>query len=112
MLKNKQCMCLIINFFLFQVGDQIIRVNGFPVEDAVHKEVLQLISNHTHLTLKVRSKYNDFTMYFFQIFQNIISFSQNVSEKEMKNANLTIPFDIKRIKTVINLFLLILYSLF
>ncbi|KAK9739139.1 PDZ domain [Popillia japonica] len=38
-----------------KVGDQIIRVNGFTVEDAVHKEVLQLISNHTHLTLKVRS---------------------------------------------------------
>ncbi|XP_044748289.1 harmonin isoform X2 [Coccinella septempunctata] len=37
-----------------KVGDQIIRVNGFTVEDAVHKEVLQLISNHTHLTLKVR----------------------------------------------------------
>ncbi|KAK9870956.1 hypothetical protein WA026_009918 [Henosepilachna vigintioctopunctata] len=37
-----------------RVGDQIIRVNGFTVEDAVHKEVLQLISNHTHLTLKVR----------------------------------------------------------
>lgn len=37
------------------VGDQIIRVNGFTVEDAVHKEVLQLISNNTHLTLKVRS---------------------------------------------------------
>jgi C-terminal processing protease CtpA/Prc len=40
-----------------QVGDQIIRVNGFTVDDAVHKEVLQLISNHTHLTLKVRSEY-------------------------------------------------------
>ncbi|XP_068906640.1 harmonin isoform X3 [Tenebrio molitor] len=38
-----------------RVGDQIIRVNGFTVDDAVHKEVLQLISNHTHLTLKVRS---------------------------------------------------------
>ncbi|KAF2902793.1 hypothetical protein ILUMI_03387, partial [Ignelater luminosus] len=37
------------------VGDQIIRINGFTIEDAVHKEVLQLISNHTHLTLKVRS---------------------------------------------------------
>ncbi|XP_060531155.1 harmonin isoform X2 [Cylas formicarius] len=35
-------------------GDQIIRINGFTVDDAVHKEVLQLISNHTHLTLKVR----------------------------------------------------------
>ncbi|KRT85145.1 PDZ domain-containing protein, partial [Oryctes borbonicus] len=38
-----------------KVGDQIVRVNGFTVEDAIHKEVLQLISNHTHLTLKVRS---------------------------------------------------------
>lgn len=38
-----------------KVGDQIIRINGFTIEDAVHKEVLQLISNHTHLTLKVRS---------------------------------------------------------
>lgn len=37
-----------------RVGDQIIRINGFTVDDAVHKEVLQLISNHTHLTLKVR----------------------------------------------------------
>ncbi|CAH0561329.1 unnamed protein product [Brassicogethes aeneus] len=38
-----------------RVGDQIVRINGFTIEDAVHKEVLQLISNHTHLTLKVRS---------------------------------------------------------
>ncbi|XP_028133149.1 harmonin [Diabrotica virgifera virgifera] len=38
-----------------KVGDQIIRINGFTIEDAIHKEVLQLISNHTHLTLKVRS---------------------------------------------------------
>lgn len=40
------------------MGDQIIRVNGFAVDDAVHKEVLQLISNHTHVTLKVRGKQN------------------------------------------------------
>nr|XP_023011707.1 harmonin isoform X1 [Leptinotarsa decemlineata]XP_023011708.1 harmonin isoform X1 [Leptinotarsa decemlineata] len=37
-----------------KVGDQIIRINGFTIEDAIHKEVLQLISNHHHLTLKVR----------------------------------------------------------
>ncbi|XP_076274051.1 uncharacterized protein LOC143204978 isoform X1 [Rhynchophorus ferrugineus] len=37
-----------------RVGDQIIRINGFTIDDAIHKEVLQLISNHTHLTLKVR----------------------------------------------------------
>ncbi|XP_066145408.1 uncharacterized protein [Euwallacea fornicatus] len=37
-----------------RVGDQIVRINGYTVDDAVHKEVLQLISNHTHLTLKVR----------------------------------------------------------
>ncbi len=46
------------NLVFLQVGDQIIRVNGFTVDDAVHKEILQLISNHTHLTLKVRSKYD------------------------------------------------------
>ncbi|KAG5869413.1 hypothetical protein JTB14_027933 [Gonioctena quinquepunctata] len=39
-----------------KVGDQIIRINGFTIEDAIHKEVLQLISNHHHVTLKVRSK--------------------------------------------------------
>ncbi|KAF5280494.1 hypothetical protein FQA39_LY18039 [Lamprigera yunnana] len=38
-----------------KIGDQIIRINGFTIEDAVHKEALQLISNYTHLTLKVRS---------------------------------------------------------
>nr|CAD7443704.1 unnamed protein product [Timema bartmani] len=37
------------------VGDQIIRVNGFPLEDAIHKEVLQLIQNQNQLSLKVRT---------------------------------------------------------
>nr|CAD7570771.1 unnamed protein product [Timema californicum] len=38
-----------------RVGDQIIRVNGFPLEDAIHKEVLQLIQNQNQLSLKVRT---------------------------------------------------------
>ncbi|XP_072159723.1 uncharacterized protein [Bemisia tabaci] len=38
-----------------KVGDQIIRVNGFPVEDATHRELLQLIQNQTTVNLKVRS---------------------------------------------------------
>ncbi|XP_017772701.1 PREDICTED: harmonin isoform X2 [Nicrophorus vespilloides] len=38
-----------------RIGDQIIRVNGFTVDDAIHKEVLQLISNFVHVSLKVRS---------------------------------------------------------
>lgn len=45
-------------YLVLQIGDQIIRVNGYTIEDAVHKEVLQLISNHTHLTLKVRGELN------------------------------------------------------
>ncbi|XP_024085655.1 whirlin [Cimex lectularius] len=37
------------------VGDQILRVNGFPVEDATHKEVLHLIQGQPTITLKVKS---------------------------------------------------------
>ncbi|XP_054265919.1 uncharacterized protein LOC128988555 isoform X1 [Macrosteles quadrilineatus] len=37
------------------VGDQIIRVNGLPVEDATHREVLHLIQSQINVTLKVRS---------------------------------------------------------
>ncbi|XP_063234575.1 uncharacterized protein LOC134537741 isoform X3 [Bacillus rossius redtenbacheri] len=38
-----------------RVGDQIVRLNGFPLEDAIHREVLQLIQNQNFLTLKVRT---------------------------------------------------------
>ncbi|XP_046673575.1 uncharacterized protein LOC124362804 isoform X3 [Homalodisca vitripennis] len=37
------------------VGDQIIRVNGLPVEDATHREVLNLIQTQNTVTFKVRS---------------------------------------------------------
>uniref|UniRef100_A0A1B6LG89 PDZ domain-containing protein n=2 Tax=Graphocephala atropunctata TaxID=36148 RepID=A0A1B6LG89_9HEMI len=37
------------------VGDQIIRVNGLPVEDATHREVLNLIQSQNSVTFKVRS---------------------------------------------------------
>ncbi|XP_014280394.1 whirlin isoform X2 [Halyomorpha halys] len=37
------------------VGDQIIRINGFPVEDATHKEVLQLILGQSTVNFKVKS---------------------------------------------------------
>ncbi|KAF6199796.1 hypothetical protein GE061_006094 [Apolygus lucorum] len=37
------------------VGDQILRVNSFPVEDATHKEVLQLIQGQPIVTLKVKA---------------------------------------------------------
>ncbi|XP_075211659.1 uncharacterized protein LOC142318898 isoform X2 [Lycorma delicatula] len=37
------------------VGDQIVRINGFPVADATHREVLQLIQGQMTITLKVRS---------------------------------------------------------
>lgn len=37
------------------IGDQIIRINGFPIEDATHSEVLQLIHSQNTISLKVRS---------------------------------------------------------
>lgn len=43
--------------YRFQVGDQILRVNGYPVEDAVHQEVALLAKNQQVLVLKIRSNY-------------------------------------------------------
>ncbi|KAG5331939.1 USH1C protein, partial [Acromyrmex charruanus] len=40
-----------------RVGDQILRVNGYPVEDAVHQEVALLAKNQQVLVLKIRSNY-------------------------------------------------------
>ncbi|XP_055681484.1 uncharacterized protein LOC129788969 isoform X2 [Lutzomyia longipalpis] len=37
-----------------RVGDQIIRANGYHVDDAVHRELSQFISSQDRLTLKVR----------------------------------------------------------
>ncbi|XP_050068904.1 uncharacterized protein LOC126557242 [Anopheles maculipalpis] len=37
-----------------KVGDQIIRVNGYQVEDAVHRELAQFIANQDRLIMKVR----------------------------------------------------------
>lgn len=51
---------LVNNFGLslsFQIGDQILRVNGYPVEDAVHQEVALLAKNQQVLVLKIRSNY-------------------------------------------------------
>lgn len=39
-----------------QVGDQIIRMNGHPVEDAVHREIALLAKHRQDLVLKIRSK--------------------------------------------------------
>ncbi|KAI4501986.1 hypothetical protein M0802_002668 [Mischocyttarus mexicanus] len=38
-----------------RVGDQILRVNGYPVEDAVHQEVAQLVKNQQVLVMKIQS---------------------------------------------------------
>ncbi|KAJ8664829.1 hypothetical protein QAD02_006491 [Eretmocerus hayati] len=38
-----------------RIGDQILRVNGYPVEDAVHQEVALLAKNQQVLVLKIRS---------------------------------------------------------
>lgn len=38
-----------------RVGDQIVRVNGYQVDDAVHRELAQFVANQERLVLKVRS---------------------------------------------------------
>ncbi|KAF4524540.1 hypothetical protein B566_EDAN002813, partial [Ephemera danica] len=35
-----------------RIGDQIVRINGFSVEDAIHQEVLHLIQSYNHLNLR------------------------------------------------------------
>ena len=51
--------------FKFQVGDQIIRIKGCPVEDATHKEVLQLNLGQNSINFKVKCKFlKSFTFIF------------------------------------------------
>ncbi|XP_075158282.1 uncharacterized protein LOC142231540 [Haematobia irritans] len=38
-----------------RIGDQILRINGFRIDDAIHKEFCQLVSSQDRLVLKVRS---------------------------------------------------------
>ncbi|XP_058058194.1 uncharacterized protein LOC131209202 [Anopheles bellator] len=38
-----------------KVGDQIVRVNGYQVEDAVHRELASFIANQERLIMKVRA---------------------------------------------------------
>nr|CAH0110013.1 unnamed protein product [Daphnia galeata] len=38
-----------------QVGDQVIRIDGMRVEEALHKEMLNFIRSKSHVTLSVRS---------------------------------------------------------
>ncbi|SPP77762.1 uncharacterized protein LOC117580620 [Drosophila guanche] len=37
-----------------RIGDQILRLNGFRLDDAVHKEFIQLVGSQDRITLKVR----------------------------------------------------------
>ncbi|KAH8265871.1 hypothetical protein KR038_006802 [Drosophila bunnanda] len=37
-----------------RIGDQILRINGFRLDDAVHKEFIQLVASQDRVTLKVR----------------------------------------------------------
>ena len=51
----KTFILFFLNIYL-QIGDQILRVNGYPVSIAVHQECLSLMRIRTSLHLKVRSK--------------------------------------------------------
>ncbi|KAH8265718.1 hypothetical protein KR026_003153 [Drosophila bipectinata] len=37
-----------------RIGDQILRINGFRLDDAVHKEFIQLVASQDRVTMKVR----------------------------------------------------------
>lgn len=49
---NLSCYVL----FIYQVGDEIVRVNGFTIAEAIHEEVLNLIKTYNQIELKVTSK--------------------------------------------------------
>ena len=40
----------------FKVGDEIVRVNGFTISEAIHEEVLNLIKGKDEIELKVTSE--------------------------------------------------------
>ena len=39
-----------------QVGDEIVRVNGFTIAEAIHDDVLNLIKSRDEIVLKVTRK--------------------------------------------------------
>lgn len=39
------------------MGDEIVRVNGFTIAEAIHEEVLNLIKGRDEIELKVTSMY-------------------------------------------------------
>jgi type II secretory pathway component PulC len=41
---------------LLQVGDQLVSVNGYRVDDAVHSELVHYLASQTRLKIKVRRK--------------------------------------------------------
>lgn len=44
------CVCTL------QVGDQVVSVNGYRVDDAVHSELVHYITSQSRLKIKVRRK--------------------------------------------------------
>lgn len=40
------------------MGDEIVRVNGFTIAEAIHEEVLNLIKGRDEIELKVTSMYS------------------------------------------------------
>lgn len=49
-------------FIYLQVGDQVVSVNGYRVNDAVHAELVHYITSQSRLKIKVRRK-----LHFFNI---------------------------------------------
>ena len=43
--------------YILQVGDEIVRLNGFTISQGIHEEVVNLIQSREELILKVRREY-------------------------------------------------------
>jgi len=41
---------------LLQVGDEIVRINGYSISSCIHEEVINLIKTKKTVSLKVRRK--------------------------------------------------------
>lgn len=54
--KCRSSFCTTCTFILWKVGDEIVRVNGYTIAEAVHEEVLNLIKGRDEIELKVTSR--------------------------------------------------------
>lgn len=55
--KIRKYIYIIIFLFWLQAGDQLVSVNGYRVDDAVHAELVHYLASQSRLKIKVRRKW-------------------------------------------------------